>query len=136
MINESMVAILGGIFFILLIGFMVAVVFLVYASLELRKTAAAFKEFLKNVECRITPVLDETEKTLRSVRKVSDDVGTATENVRDLSDAMYGAVRNVRALSGIVEDLRDGVSLRAIALSSGIKAAFAVLMNQIKERRS
>lgn len=132
MINQSMVAIMGGIFFVMLIGFLVAIVFLIYASVELRKSATAFKEFLKNTEDRIAPVLEEAEKTLRSMRKVTDDVGTATDNVRDMSDSMHGIVSNLRAVSSIVDDLRDGASLRASALSAGFKAALGVLINQFK----
>lgn len=135
MINQSMVAIWGGIFFIMLIGFIVAIGFLIYASIELRKSAAAFKEFLKAMEGRIAPVLEESEQTLRSLRKVSDDVGTATDNVRNFSGAIYDIVANVRALSGIVSGFREDLSLRKSALGAGAKAALEVLITQIKQRR-
>lgn len=135
MITQSMVAIWGGIFFIMLIGFIVAIGFLIYASIELRKSAAAFKEFLQRMEGRIAPVLEESEQTLRSLRRVSDDVGTATDNVRNFSGALYDIVNNLRAISGIVTDFREDVSLRKSALKAGAKAAIAVFITQIKQRR-
>ena len=136
MINQSVVAIWSGIFLIMLIGFIVTIGFLIYAVIELRKSAAAFKEFLEVMECKIAPVLEESEQTLRSLRKISDDVGTATNNISNFSGALYDIVDNIRALSGIVSGFREDVSLRKSALGAGAKAALEVLITQIKQRRS
>jgi len=136
MITQSMVAIWGGIFFIMLIGFIVAIGFLIYASIELRKAAAAFKEFLTGMENKIGPVLEESEQVLRSLRNVSADVETATDNVRNFSGALYDIGDNLRALSNIVSDFREDLSLRKSALRAGAKAAIAVFITQIKQRRS
>lgn len=133
--NQFWIIIMGTGFFIMALGFLAAIGFLIYASLEIRRAASAFKEFLKNTEERMKPVLEETEQTLKSLRNVSDDVGTATENVRNFSDAVYEIVDNVRALSGIVSDLRGGVNLRVLGVKAGIKAALNVLIRQIKEGR-
>lgn len=129
----SLMIILGVGFFIIAIGFLVAIGFLIYASVEIRRVAVSFREFLKNTEERMKPVLDETEQTLKSIRKVSDDVGTATGNVRNFSSAMYEIAHNVRALSGIISDLKEGVSLRALGVKAGFKAALDVLVKQLSK---
>ncbi len=132
MADQSWIIILSVGFFIMALGFSAAIFFLIYASVEIRRAAAAFKEFLKNTEDRIQPVLAETEQTLKSLRKVSDDVGTATGNVRELSDSVYEIVENVKALSGIVHDVREGVSLRVFGIKAGFKAALNVLLRELK----
>ncbi|MCL4491974.1 MAG: DUF948 domain-containing protein, partial [Nitrospirae bacterium] len=70
-------------------GILVAIGMLSRAIMDIRRLAATINEFVKNTEERLTPVLIETEQTLKSFRKISDDVGTVTENVRGLSDVVY-----------------------------------------------
>ncbi|MBI5214106.1 MAG: DUF948 domain-containing protein [Nitrospirae bacterium] len=132
MADQSWVVILSVGFFIMALGFSAAIFFLIYASLEIRRAAADFREFLKNTEDKMDPVLKETEQTLKSLRKVSDDVGTATGNVRELSDAAYEIVENVKALSGIVHGVREGISLRAFGIKAGVKAALNVLLKELR----
>lgn len=132
MADQSWILIFSVGFFIVALGFSAAIFFLIYASMEIRRAAAAFREFLKNTEDRMNPVLKETEQTLKSLRKVSDDVGTATGNVRELSDAAYEIVENVKALSSIVHDVREGVSLRVFGIKAGVKAALNVLLKELR----
>lgn len=132
MADQSWVIILSVGFFIMALGFSAAIFFLIYASLEIRRAAAAFREFLKDTEDKIEPVLKETEQTLKSLRKVSDDVGIATGNVRELSDAAYEITENVKALSSIVHDVREGVSLRVFGIKAGVKAAMNVLLKELR----
>jgi len=135
MLNQSVVIILIIGFFVLLIGFLIAIGFFVYAALELKRISASLREFLKNTEDRMKPVLEETEQTLKSIRKVSDDIGDVTDNVRSFSGSMKEIAINLEALSSITGDLRQGVSLRVLGLKAGIKAATEVLIKQIKDRR-
>lgn len=129
--SQSWIVIISVGFFIIVFGFIAAIGFLIYASLEIRRAAQTFKEFLKNTEERINPVLEETEQTLKSIRKVSDDVGTVTENVRNFSGAMHEIVDNLRALSSIVHDVREGVSLRVLGVKAGIKTALNVMIKEL-----
>jgi uncharacterized protein YoxC len=130
--SQSWIVIMSVGFFIMALGFIAAIGFLIYASLEIRRAAQAFKEFLENTEERINPVLEETEQALKSLRKVSDDVGTVTENVRNFSGAMYEIVDNLRALSSIVHDVREGMSLRVSGVKAGIKTALEVLIKSLR----
>jgi methyl-accepting chemotaxis protein len=132
--SQSWILIMIVGFFIMALGFIAAIGFLVYASLEIRRAAQTFKEFLKNTEERINSVLEETEQTLKSIRKVSDDMGTATENVRNFSGAMHEIVDNVRALSSIVHDVREGMSLRVLGVKAGIKTALNVLLKELMSK--
>ncbi|BCB96706.1 hypothetical protein JZK55_16280 [Dissulfurispira thermophila] len=130
--SQSWIIILSVGFFIMAFGFIAAIVFLIYASLEIRRAAQAFREFLKNTEEKINPVMEETEQTLKSLKKVSDDVGTVTENARNFSSALYEIVNNIRAISNVVHDVREGVSLRVLGLRAGIKTALEVLIKNLR----
>ncbi|WP_333652154.1 DUF948 domain-containing protein [Dissulfurispira sp.] len=132
--SQSWILIMSVGFFIMTLGFIAAIGFLIYASLEIRRAAQTFKEFLKNTEERINPVLEETEQTLKSLRKVSDDVGTVTENARNFSGALYEIVDNLRALSSIVHDVREGMSLRVLGVKAGIKTALNVLIKELMSK--
>lgn len=136
MYNQPWMLFLGAGFFVIMLVFLAAIGFLIYAAIEMRKVALAAKEFLKTTEERIIPLLDETTLTLRSVRKVSDDIGTVTGNVRELSGSVNDITTNLKALSGIVNDLEQGVSVRVLGVKAGMKAALDVLMKQFKQRRS
>ena len=116
-------------------GILVAIAFIIRAVNDVRRLTATMDEFIKKTEERITPVLIETEQTLRSVRKISDDVGTVTENVRGLSDVLYDVGSNLRAVSAMVSQFGEGISLKATGIQAGVKTALNVLINQIRERR-
>ncbi|MBZ0156444.1 MAG: DUF948 domain-containing protein [Alphaproteobacteria bacterium] len=133
--SDSLLIFLSFGFFILVLGILVAVGFLVYALLEMRRVAAALEEFIKRTESSLIPVLLETEQTLRSMRKVSDDVGIVTENVRDISGAAQDIVVNLRMLSGLLNAAEEGVNSRVSGMKAGLRTAFGVLLQQIRERR-
>lgn len=116
-------------------GILVAIGMLSRAIMDIRRLAATINEFVKNTEERLTPVLIETEQTLKSFRKISDDVGTVTESVRGLSDVVYEIVVNLKTVSNLVNSFGEGVSLRASGIREGVKTALNVLIRQIKERR-
>lgn len=122
--------------FILVLGVVAAIGFLIYAIMEIRRLVVTVNEFVKTTEERLSPVLLETELSLRSVRKITDDVGVVTENARDLSDAMKDVSLNVRALSAVVGSVGEGVSLRTAGVKAGVRTALGVLLNQMRERRS
>ena len=116
-------------------GILVAIGMLSRAIMDIRRLAATINEFVKNTEERLTPVLIETEQTLKSFRKISDDVGTVTESVRGLSDVVYEIAVNLKTVSNLVNSFGEGVSLRASGIREGVKTALNVLIRQIKERR-
>ncbi len=135
MLNQSVIIILIIGLFVLLVGFLIAVGVLVYSAFEIKKVSASVREFLKDTDDRIKPVLEETEQTLKSIRKVSDDIGYVTDNVKNLSASIKEIAINLEALSAMAKELRHGLSLRVLGLKAGIKTAAEVLIKQIKDRR-
>ncbi len=138
MIDHSWLIIISVCFFMIVLIFLVAIGFLIYSLIELKKIGASLNGFLKNTEEKIEkmmPVLAEAERTLRSVRKVSDDVGMLSENAKNLTEAATDIVVNLRAMSLLVGDLREGIVTRTSGVKAGFREAFGVLIKQLKERR-
>jgi hypothetical protein len=135
MINQSWLVIVSVGFLIIVLIFLAAIGFLIYALMELKKIGANQKEFLKITEEKMLPLLNEAEMTLRSVRKVSDDVGRVTENAKAFSDAATDIVVNLRIMSMLVKDLQEGLMIRTSGLKAGFREAYEMLIKQLKERR-
>lgn len=122
-------------FFILVLGIFTAIGFLIYSIVEIRKAAATLSCSLKSTEERLGPVLVETEQLLRSTRRITDDVGAVTDAARNLAETSNDIVENLKALSGLLNDLGEGLSLRAFGIKTGVKTALNVLINHLRERR-
>jgi len=55
----------------------------------------------------LKPVLEETEKTMKSIRAVTDNVATVTGNIKEVSEAASDVAENIRAVSMIIDDVGD-----------------------------
>ncbi|MCI0469910.1 MAG: DUF948 domain-containing protein [Nitrospirae bacterium] len=116
-------------------GFLVIIIFLFYAYSEMKQTGAALRQFLQNTDERLKPVLEEAERSLKHINRVGADIETAADNIRGLSDAVYDVVANVRAISGVINDFKEGISVRSFAVKTGIRTAIEVLAREFSERR-
>lgn len=125
---QSWILILVVGMFIFIIGFLIAIGFIIYVSLEIKRASNTFEGVLKNLEVNLNPVLEEARESLKSIRKVSDDLGTASENVKHLSVTIYNIASNLEILSSMIDDIRRGTSLRVMGLKAGIKAALNTLI--------
>ncbi len=119
-------------FFIVIITFLAALFFLIFSSIQIKKTAVAVNEFIRTTDQRMKRSLEETELTLKSIRTITNDVGVVTSNIRNVSEAVSDVADNVRAVSIIISDVRDQVSLRSNGIMAGIQAALGVLMKHHK----
>ena len=135
MINHSWLIIVSVGFFVMVLLFLVALGFLIYAIVELKKIGSNLREFLRITEERVTPVLTETERTLQSIRKISDDMGKVSENAKNLSEAASDIVVNLKAMSFLIKDLREGIVIRTSGVMAGVKAAYSAFIKQLMERR-
>ena len=119
-------------FLIVIITFVAALFFLIYSTMQLKKMAATMDEFVRTTDQRLKPVLEETEKTLKSIRQVSDDIATVSGSVREVSEAVLDVATNVQAISMLIGDLKDQISLRALGIKAGVQTALGVLLKHQK----
>lgn len=119
-------------FFCVFIALIAAFGFLIYAAIQLKKMAVCLNDFCRTTDERLKPVLEETEKTMKSIRAVSDNIGAVAGNIREVTEAASDVAENIRAVSMIVGDIREQVSVRTHGIMAGIQAALGVLMKHNK----
>ncbi len=125
----------SAVFFILALGIFTVIGLLIYAIFEMRKAVAALNSSLKSTEERLNPVILETEHFLRNIRRITDDIGAVTYATRNIAEAGSDIVINLKAVSSLLNDMVEGLSLKAFGVKAGVKTAINVLINQLKERR-
>ena len=128
--DQYLTTILGIGIIVVAITFLAAVFLLIYSSLQIKKAATALTDFLVATDLKINPVLKEAEETLKSIRTVYDDIGSATSNIRNISGALSDVAVQVRTFGLLTEGMQNQLAVRITGLKAGINAALSVLLNQ------
>ncbi len=131
--DQFVTAMLSTGFILVIITFLATVFFLIYSFIQIKKAADAITAFLAATELKINPVLKEAEETLKSIRTVSDDIGSVTSSVKSISGTISELAFKIKTLGLLTDGLQNQLSVRISALKAGIKAATGVLLNQDKE---
>ena len=131
--DQDLITVLSIGIIIVAITFLAAVFLLIYSFVQIKKAATALTDFLAATDLKINPVLKEAEETLKSIRTVCDDIGSATSNIRNISGTLSDVALQVRTLGLLTEDLQNRLAVRITGLKAGIKAALGVLLNQGKK---
>ncbi len=121
---------LTAILVLIVITFLATVFFLIYSSIQIKKAADAITAFLAATELKINPILKEAEETLKSIRTVSDDIGSVTSSVKNISGTISGLAFKIKTLGLLTDGIQNRLSVKISALKAGIKAATGVLLNQ------
>ncbi|MBU0543795.1 MAG: DUF948 domain-containing protein [Proteobacteria bacterium] len=122
-------ALLIASFILVVITFLATVFFLIYSFIHIKKAGDAITAFIAATELKIDPVLKEAEETLKSIRAVSDDIGSVTSSVKDMSGTISELAFKIKTLGLITDGIQNKLSVRISALKAGIKAATGVLLN-------
>lgn len=130
MIDHIWVVIISIGFLFLILGFLLAIGVLVYATLEIKKAVTALKSFLERTEHNLKPLVDSTNAVIGTVKGVTEDIGHITANARNLSDAVNGLTENIKEVSRLIASFNDGLNTRAEGLKAGLKAALEVLLTK------
>jgi hypothetical protein len=109
--------------------------FLVYFAVQIRHITMTVTDFCRHTDERLFPVLEETEKTLKSIRLVANDVTAITTNVREVTDAVCEVAVNIRAVSSLISDVREQFSMKTLGIKAGVKAALGMLLKNKGDRR-
>jgi len=122
-----------------LIAILIILVFcagaLIVLILDLRRSSTVLREFVKNTEETLSPALEELELTLRSVRRITDDIGSVTAEARNISETLGDFSDNLRKVYGIVSNIELGFKANVTGLKAGIREGFLTLLNHIINRK-
>ncbi|MDQ1330827.1 MAG: hypothetical protein QG578_1092 [Thermodesulfobacteriota bacterium] len=131
--DHFVTAILTTGFILVVITFLTSIFFLIYSFIQIKKAANAITAFLAATELKINPVLKEAEETLKSIRTVSDDIGSVTSSLKCISGTISELAFKIKTLGLLTDGIHNQLSVRVSALKAGIKAATGVLFNQEKK---
>jgi uncharacterized protein YoxC len=105
--------------------------FIVYIILELKKTIDSVKLSVESIEKVLIPTVEELQVTLKSVRKITDDVGVITEGVKGLSGSIREMSENVKYVSDAVSTITKTSVVQASGIRAGIKAGFEYFIKNL-----
>lgn len=123
-------------FILVVVTFLATIFFLIYSFIQIKRAADAIAAFLAATELKINPVLKEAEETLKSIKTVSDDIGSATSSIKDISGTLSELAYKVKTLGILIDGIQNQLSGRISALKAGIKAATGVLLKHEKKGES
>ena len=98
--------------------------FIVYLILELKKSINSMRLTLESMEKVLIPTVEELQMNLKSVRKITDDVGIVTESVKGLSGSIREMSENVKQVSEAISTITKTSAVEVSGVKAGIKAGF------------
>jgi uncharacterized protein YoxC len=105
--------------------------FIIYIILELKKTIDSVKLSMESIEKVLIPTVEELQVTLKSVRKITDDVGVVTEGVKGLSGSIREISENVKYASEAVSTITKTSVVEVSGVRAGIKAGFEYFIKNL-----
>ena len=120
-------------FILVVLTFLATIFFLIYSFIQIKRAADAITAFMAATELKINPVLKEAEETLKSIRTVSDDIGSVTSSVKNISGTISELAFKIRTFGLLTDGIQNQLSVRISAFKAGIKAATNVLLKREKE---
>lgn len=105
--------------------------FIVYLILELKKTIASVRVSMESIEKVLLPTVEELQMNLKSVRKITDDMGVVTENVKGFSDSIRAMSDNVKQVSETVSTITKTSVVEVSGVKAGLKAGFEYFIKNL-----
>ena len=105
--------------------------FIVYLILELKKSIDSVKLSMESIEKVLIPTVEELQMNLKSVRKITDDVGIVTESVKGFADSIREMSENVKQVSEAVSAITKTSVVEVSGVKAGIKAGFEYFIKNL-----
>jgi archaellum component FlaC len=86
---------------------------------------------MESIERVIIPTVEELQMTLKSVRKITDDVGVVTEEVKGLSGSIREIRENVKCVSEAVSAITKNSVVQVSGVKAGVKAGFEYFIKNL-----
>jgi uncharacterized protein YoxC len=119
---------------VIAVTLVVLVCFMIPAFVEVRKTAAATREFLSCVEKEIKPVLLDMHEMLTDLKVISVEAATKAEDVKIFMEELGNAGRNIRTINTLVSGI-TGFVVKSSMWATGAKVAGKLIAERILKKR-
>lgn len=108
--------------------------FMIPAFMEIRRTAAATREFLACIEKDIKPVLHDMHDTLTDLKVITEEAATKAEDVKIFMEELGNAGRNIRTINAVVGGVTGFLSKSSLWMT-GAKVAGKLIADTIFKKR-
>jgi uncharacterized protein YoxC len=117
---------------------MAFVIFAIVLMVRLLDAIKAMKQFCDTAEQAVKEAVGQINQDLRSLRKITDDVGIVTDNIgtfsgsiRDVGEGIGQLARNVREVGDLIQDLKIETAASMYGLRAGLKTGFEVFLKSL-----
>jgi len=117
---------------------MAFVIFAIVLMVRLLDAVKAMKQFCDTAEQAVKEAAGQINQDLRSLRKITDDVGIVTDNIgtfsgsiRDVGEGIGQLAGNVREVGDLIQDLKIETAASMYGLRAGLKTGFEVFLKSL-----
>lgn len=112
-----------------------AIGFLIYTLVEVRRAGIELREFLKTKGESLDATLKEADAAFKSARTVTDSINEMAYDAKNISHWLSDTARGIGSVAHAVGGASTKTKLSTIALGAGIRAAFDVLSSKITQKK-
>jgi hypothetical protein len=118
------------------VAFIIYAVFSIAATLEVRRTGIAVRQFIGRIEENLHPALAAMTGILEGIRKTTDNVVELTDSVRETAEIARSIERNVKNLyEHYLEGMGEAARANMAGLKAGVKAGMTTLFKDLGEKK-
>ncbi len=115
------------------ITMVVLAAFLIPAFIELRKAAAASREFIVRTDAKLQPILDELRETLAELRVITTGVAENADDLKCFMGAIGETGRGLHTISAVVGGAASALTASSLWLT-GIKVAGKFMLQKLSKK--
>jgi uncharacterized protein YoxC len=116
------------------ITFVILAAFMIPAFIEIRKTAAAVREFMANADSELKPILKDLQGTLADLKVLTQGAAEKVEEVQTFMEAVGETGRNLHTINTVIGGVATVVGTSSLWLT-GAKVASKFIIDRISKKR-
>lgn len=116
-------------------AFLVLVGFVVYVFLEVKITLISLRQYMAATEDILKSTAEELHISLRSLQKITDNVGIVTDDVKEFSASLRQIGRNAKQLSSVVGTVTTTSCIQVAGFKAGIRAGFGYFLKNFLSKK-
>lgn len=129
-----MTTIIGLAVVVIAVTLVVLAGFIIPVFIEVRKTAAALREFITRTETELRPVLKELHEALTDIRLLTGETAGQVEDVKLFMEAVGDTGRNLRTINSVIGAVAGAIASSSMWLS-GARVAGRFILDRISKKR-
>jgi uncharacterized protein YoxC len=119
---------------VIAITIVVLAAFMIPTLIEIRKSAAAVRAYLTDMESQVQPVLKELRELTANLRVLTDGIASKTDEVKCFMTAVGDTGRNISRINVVIGDFA-GLLTRSSLWMTGLKAGGRYVIDRITKKR-